>query len=87
MDFAVHMFLDIVSLPLTSFGENSAQAYDRIAPLVDEVSVKYHLDSFDGAFLKENIFRQDASPDVDAAWDSLGVNCKSRPKKCLRSSF
>ncbi|KAJ5243162.1 uncharacterized protein N7469_001489 [Penicillium citrinum] len=46
----------------------------RYSPLVDEISVKYHPKSFNGAFLKENIFRQDASPDVDAAWDSLGVN-------------
>lgn len=47
----------------------------NIAPVVNEVGVKYNLEFFNGSLLKENIFRQDASPEVDTAWDSLGVNC------------
>lgn len=42
-----------------------------------EVGIQYSLQEFNGSLLKENIFRQDAGPDVDAAWESLGVNCLS----------
>jgi hypothetical protein len=35
-----------------------------------------HTVRFNGSFMKENAFRQDAGPEVDAAWDSIGVNCK-----------
>lgn len=42
-----------------------------------KVGITYNLHEFNGSLLKENIFRQDASPDVDAAWEALGVNCES----------
>lgn len=42
-----------------------------------EVGIQYIQQEFNGSLLKENVFRQDASPDVDAAWESLGVNCLS----------
>lgn len=41
-----------------------------------KVGITYNLHEFNGSLLKENIFRQDASPDVDAAWEALGVNCE-----------
>lgn len=31
---------------------------------------------YNGSFYKENIYRQDAGPKVDAAWDTLGVACE-----------
>lgn len=40
-----------------------------------EVGIIYNLQEFNSSLLKENIYRQDASPEVDAAWDALGVNC------------
>lgn len=42
-----------------------------------EVGIRYSLQEFNGSLLKENVFRQDAGPNVDAAWESLGVNCLS----------
>lgn len=48
-----------------------------LAPIVNDLDVKYNLESFHGSLLKESIFRQDASLEVDAAWESLGVNCAS----------
>jgi hypothetical protein len=30
---------------------------------------------FNGSFYKEDIYRQDPSPEVDAAWEALGTNC------------
>lgn len=49
----------------------------NIATVMKEVGIQYSLLEFNGSLLKENIFRQDAGPDVDAAWESLGVNCLS----------
>jgi hypothetical protein len=46
------------------------------APIQKEVDNSYHMVRFNGSFLKENTFRQPAGPEVDAAWESLGINCK-----------
>jgi hypothetical protein len=43
-------------------------------PLLSDVSIKYAPVDYNGSFLKENIYRRDASPEVDAAWEALGVN-------------
>lgn len=45
------------------------------APVIKDVDITYTVQRFNGSLLKENIFRQDASPEVDAAWESLGINC------------
>ncbi|KAE8356226.1 hypothetical protein BDV28DRAFT_127613 [Aspergillus coremiiformis] len=45
--------------------------------VIPEVGIEYHEQHFNGSFLKENIYRQEASPAVDAAWGSLGVNYRS----------
>lgn len=47
------------------------------APLMKDVDIKYAYTSFNGSFLKETVYRRDASPEVDAAWEALGVDCKS----------
>lgn len=49
------------------------------APVIGQVGLKYHQQPFNGSLLKQNIFRQDASPEVDAAWESLGANCIINP--------
>jgi hypothetical protein len=46
------------------------------APLLDNMDVSYHVEKFDGRFVNENIYRQVGSPEVDAAWEALGVGCK-----------
>ncbi|KAL4758356.1 oxidase ustYa family protein [Aspergillus foveolatus] len=45
-----------------------------IAPVIANVPIKYHRQRFNGSFLKENVYRQDAGPEVDAAWEALGAN-------------
>lgn len=45
------------------------------APLRKDVDISYDAVRFNGSLLKENIFRQPAGPEVDKAWESLGVNC------------
>jgi hypothetical protein len=45
------------------------------APVLSHVPVKYHRQRFNGSLLKENVFRREAGPEVDAAWEALGLNC------------
>jgi Mycotoxin biosynthesis protein UstYa len=47
-----------------------------LAPILDENIISYDVVEFDGRFTRENAFRQDAGPEVDAAWEGLGVHCK-----------
>ncbi len=47
---------------------------DIASPLEGEVPISYHTQIYNGSFLKENVYRQDASPEVDAAREALGVN-------------
>lgn len=35
--------------------------------------------SFNGSFMAETIYRKEASPEVDKAWEDLGVDCKCSP--------
>lgn len=48
------------------------------SPVQVEVDNSYHMVRFNGSLMKENIFRGPAGPETDAAWESLGVNCKLR---------
>ncbi|OJJ31223.1 hypothetical protein ASPWEDRAFT_54465 [Aspergillus wentii DTO 134E9] len=45
-----------------------------IAPVMKEVGITYHDQLYNGSLMKENIYRQDASPEVDAAWSALGID-------------
>ena len=45
------------------------------APLLEDVEIEYEMVRFNGSLLHENIFRQSGSPEVDAAWESLGTDC------------
>lgn len=46
------------------------------APLLKDVDVQYEMKTFNGSFKAENVYRQAAGPEVDAAWEALGVDCK-----------
>jgi hypothetical protein len=48
---------------------------NTLAPITEEVDISYDRWQFNGSFYKENIYRQDAAPEVDAAWEALGTNC------------
>lgn len=49
---------------------------DAVAPIMDEVDMNFRTIQFNGSFVHENVYRQDAGPDVDEAWEALGVECK-----------
>lgn len=42
-----------------------------------DVPMEYHTQQFNGSLMMENIYRQLGSPEVDAAWEALGVDCES----------
>ncbi|KAL4923547.1 oxidase ustYa family protein [Aspergillus undulatus] len=47
------------------------------SPVLSDVPIKYHQQRFNGSLFKENIYRQDAGPEVDAAWEALGANYRA----------
>ncbi|KAI9734161.1 MAG: hypothetical protein M1818_006633 [Claussenomyces sp. TS43310] len=79
----------IISIALVAFGAmigsrwlvdndlSCAEHGQQYSPILDEVDASYHIVRFNGSLLKDNVFRQNAGPEVDAAWDSLGVNYRS----------
>lgn len=54
---------------VVSVGTNNAPA-----PIVSGADMTFERVRFNGSFLKLNAFRQDAGPEVDAAWKSLGAD-------------
>jgi hypothetical protein len=63
-------------LPLQSACYAFLNQYALLAPILEDIKISYDLVEFDGRFMKENVFRQGAGPEVDEAWKSLGVECE-----------
>lgn len=62
----------------SSFSHNTAILTNHFtAPLVEHMKIKYTDQTFNGTFMKEDIYRQPGSPEVDAAWAALGVDGES----------
>ncbi|KAJ6103028.1 hypothetical protein N7486_005455 [Penicillium sp. IBT 16267x] len=60
-----------------------SQHVSQYSPIMKKVGITYTMHEFNGSLLQENIFRQDAGPDVDAAWEALGVNSKDAEQSGL----
>ncbi|KAL3466918.1 hypothetical protein BJX64DRAFT_284070 [Aspergillus heterothallicus] len=54
--------------------EMCSRHVSNYSPVLDHIPITYHTQRFNGSLLKENVFRQAAGPEVDAAWESLGIN-------------
>ncbi|KAL2819571.1 hypothetical protein BDW59DRAFT_181645 [Aspergillus cavernicola] len=67
----VGLFIEFQSQDLDQICSRHVSHY---SPVLSNVPIMYHQQRFNGSLLKENIFRQDAGPEVDAAWEALGVN-------------
>ena len=52
--------------------------------MLRDVGIRYEWKSFNGSFMHENIYRQVGSPEVDAAWEALGVDCKCSLEESCR---
>ena len=46
------------------------------SPLLSDLEISWHEVQFNGSLLKENEYRRRAGPEVDAAWEALGINCQ-----------
>ncbi|GIZ47978.1 hypothetical protein CKM354_001105300 [Cercospora kikuchii] len=44
------------------------------SPLFEAGEITYYTQRFNGSFFKKTVFRNDAGPEVDAAWEGLGVD-------------
>jgi Mycotoxin biosynthesis protein UstYa len=63
--------------PMIQFHHRTgADGWCCLAPITEDVDISYNRLQFNGSFYKENIYRQEAAPEVDAAWEALGTNCE-----------
>lgn len=49
----------------------------QYSPLLSEVDIHYAPVEFNGTFMTEDVYRRPASPEVDAAWEALGVDYRA----------
>ncbi|KAL1890126.1 hypothetical protein Sste5346_008419 [Sporothrix stenoceras] len=49
----------------------------QYSPLLDDVNIHYAPVKFNGSFLEETVYRRPGAPDVDAAWEALGVDYRA----------
>ncbi|KAF2431302.1 hypothetical protein EJ08DRAFT_713446 [Tothia fuscella] len=54
-----------------------AELTARYSPVIGDLGLSYKTVQYNGSFFKLNAFRQDAGPEVDAAWSSLGVDYRA----------
>lgn len=47
------------------------------SPLTKDVNIAYNTVRFNGSLMQENIYRQPGSPEVDQAWQALGIDYRS----------
>ncbi|KAF2743005.1 hypothetical protein M011DRAFT_452013 [Sporormia fimetaria CBS 119925] len=53
------------------------QHISQYSPLVKEVKPGWRTVQYNGTFFHANVYRQEASPEVDAAWEALGTDYRS----------
>ncbi|RDL32125.1 Uncharacterized protein BP5553_09527 [Venustampulla echinocandica] len=73
--FALGVFLG--SQKSAWFQRECITQVQKYSPILKKVDTSLHTVRFNGSLLKENVFRQSAGPEVDAAWGSIGVNYRS----------
>ncbi|KAG8413451.1 hypothetical protein J3459_015397 [Metarhizium acridum] len=66
-----------VSMRKASVDAECAAYASQWSPVLRDVSVKYETQVFNGSFMRENIYRQQGSPEVDKAWEDLGVDYRA----------
>ncbi|KAK6212194.1 tat pathway signal sequence [Colletotrichum tabaci] len=82
---AVFIVSNIISARVGAHLASSATNLDRAcaahttqwSPVLQNVDVKYDWKHFNGSFMQEDVFRKEASPEVDAAWESMGVDYRA----------
>ncbi|PQE13984.1 tat pathway signal sequence protein [Rutstroemia sp. NJR-2017a BBW] len=46
------------------------------APVLKTTNLRYSTTAFNGSFMQETIYRRPGSPEVDLAWEALGIECR-----------
>ncbi|SMR64022.1 unnamed protein product [Zymoseptoria tritici ST99CH_3D1] len=67
----------VAILVVQSWNTKSETCISRTAgpsPVTRDLDITYHTEQFNGSLMMENIYRLPGSPEVDAAWEALGVN-------------
>jgi hypothetical protein len=59
---------------------------EQRSPLIPDVTLAFHEQQFNGSLLKENIYRQNASEEVDEAWQALGIDCRTAQASSMVAS-
>jgi hypothetical protein len=54
-----------------------AEHTTKWSPVLRDVPIRYTLQSFNGSFMDEDVYRMEGSPEVDAAWEALGVDYRA----------
>jgi len=73
---ALAFFVGIAAPARSDFPARCLQRTTQPSPVTTDVEIEFSVRHFNGSLLKENVYRQAAGPEVDAAWAALGVNCK-----------
>ncbi|KHN94754.1 uncharacterized protein MAM_07350 [Metarhizium album ARSEF 1941] len=66
-----------VPMPKVSVDAECAAHTTQWSPVLRDVAVSYETQVFNGSFMRENIYRQQGSPEVDEAWEDLGVDYRA----------
>ncbi|KAH8171949.1 tat pathway signal sequence [Sarocladium implicatum] len=59
------------------FEQRCAKHTSQWSPFLRDTGVKYRATKFEGKFHDQEIYRQAPSPEVDAAWEALGVDYRA----------
>ncbi|CAG9985172.1 unnamed protein product [Clonostachys byssicola] len=70
-------FLSLSQRPSPPAGPECAARTSMWSPVLRDIPMKYAPVDFNGSFMHENIYRQVGSPEVDAAWEALGVDYRA----------
>ena len=72
---AFGIYLGTVHESNTDESCTSRLSHDSV--VLHKVPIHYSQQQFNGSLFKANAYRQDAGPEVDAAWEALGINYRA----------
>ncbi|ORY71450.1 tat pathway signal sequence [Pseudomassariella vexata] len=61
----------------SSLDSQCAAFSSSMSPVLTDVDIHYAMTPFNGSFMQETIHRRPHSPEVDAAWEALGVDYRA----------
>lgn len=74
-------YLVCISLSLRSIPSSQ-----HAAPITDDIGLRYENVRFNSTLFSSTKYRENASVEVDAAWEELGTSCKPKFHQCFHST-